>query len=235
MARVTVAAPLRQEVALEMKQDIANMIYSPGTRLIERELCERYDVSRTIIREVLRELESEGLVKNILNIGPAVAVLTPDEAVQIYEIRGMLAGLATRKFVQIASKREVAKILRIFNRVEKSVLNEDVQSVLNSISEVHDFILDTIDNEPLRSMLDRIHTRVAMLRIMTLSSPNRLSVMIKELGAVFEAIEAGDAFGAERAFIEHIACVAQVARGLLIKREAEQPTPKPMKRQATIG
>jgi DNA-binding GntR family transcriptional regulator len=70
MARAKVAAPLRQEVAQELKADLANLVYAPGIRLIERELCERYEVSRTIIREVLRELEAEGLVNNIPNIYP---------------------------------------------------------------------------------------------------------------------------------------------------------------------
>ena len=62
MARAKVAAPLRQEVAQEIKDDLANMVFKPGTRLIERELCDRYAVSRTIIREVLRELECTSLV-----------------------------------------------------------------------------------------------------------------------------------------------------------------------------
>ena len=58
MRRPKVAAPLRQEVAQELKTDLADMVYPPGSRLLERELRERYNVSRTIIREVLREFES---------------------------------------------------------------------------------------------------------------------------------------------------------------------------------
>ena len=146
MRRPNVAAPLRQEIAQELKADLANLAFSPGRRLIERELCERYEVSRTIIREVLREFESEGLVVNIPQIGPVVAVLSPEEAVQIYEIRGILAGLATRKFVEIASQRDISRVLRIFDRIKASAIEEDIRAVLSGVSDFHNTVLDTINN-----------------------------------------------------------------------------------------
>ena len=196
MRRPKVAAPLRQEVAQELKTDLANMAYSPGSRLLERELCERYEVSRTIIREVLREFESEGLVENIPHIGPVVSVLSPEEAVQIYEIRGILAGLATRKFVEMASQRDISTVVRIFERIKAAAIEEDVRAVLAGVSDFHNRILDTINNEPLRGMLDRIHTRVAIMRLTTLSAPGRLPNTVKELSKVFDAIEKKDAAAA---------------------------------------
>lgn len=235
MRRSKVAAPLRQEIAQELKTDLANLAYAPGSRLIERELCERYGVSRTIIREVLREFESEGLVENIPHIGPVVAVLSPEEAVQIYEIRGILAGLATRKFVEAASQRDISRVLRIFERIKAAALEEDVRAVLSGVSEFHNKILDTINNEPLRGMLDRIHTRVAILRVTTLSSPGRLPNAVSELSKVFEAIKNQEAAAAERAFIEHIESVARVAREELKRQRVEQPMPKPMKRKARVS
>jgi DNA-binding GntR family transcriptional regulator len=232
MRRPKVAAPLRQEVAQELKTDLANMAYSPGSRLLERELCERYEVSRTIIREVLREFESEGLVENIPHIGPVVSVLSPEEAVQIYEIRGILAGLATRKFVEMASQRDISTVVRIFERIKAAAIEEDVRAVLAGVSDFHNRILDTINNEPLRGMLDRIHTRVAIMRLTTLSAPGRLPNTVKELSKVFDAIEKKDAAAAERAFIRHIDSVALVAREELKRQRLEQPMVKPMKRKA---
>jgi len=232
MRRPKVAAPLRQEVAQELKTDLANMAYSPGSRLLERELCERYEVSRTIIREVLREFESEGLVENIPHIGPVVSVLSPEEAVQIYEIRGILAGLATRKFVEMASQRDISTVVRIFERIKAAAIEEDVRAVLAGVSDFHNRILDTINNEPLRGMLDRIHTRVAIMRLTTLSAPGRLPNTVKELSKVFDAIEKKDAAAAERAFIGHIDSVALVAREELKRQRFEQPMVKPMKRKA---
>ncbi|MDB9708229.1 FCD domain-containing protein, partial [Planktotalea frisia] len=79
-----------------------------------------------------------------------------------------------------------------------------------------------------------IHTRVAMLRVLTLSSEGRLTNTIEELTRIFDAIEAGDAVGAERAYIDHMNCVASVAGELLKKQQIEQPAPKPTKRQAVV-
>jgi len=232
MRRPKVAAPLRQEVAQELKTVLADMVYPPGSRLLERELCERYNVSRTIIREVLREFEAEGLVENIPQIGPVVSTLSPAEAVQVYEIRGILAGLATKKFVEMATQREISAVLRVFERIKAAAIEEDVRAVLAGVSDFHDRVLDAINNEPLRGMLDRIHTRVAVLRLTTLSAPGRLPNAVNELSKVFEAIEKQDAVAAERAFIEHIESVALVAQEELTRQRLEQPITKPMKRKA---
>ncbi|MDB9810194.1 GntR family transcriptional regulator [Planktomarina temperata] len=234
MTRAKIAAPLRQEIAREMKSDLAAMVFKPGMRLIERELCERYEVSRTIVREVLRELESQGLVENILNVGPVVSTITPEEAVQIYEIRGNLIGLAARKFVQAATPKQVSKILRIFEQIKRAAARGDVTAVLSTVTKLHEALMSAINHKPLEEMLDRIHTRVAMLRVLTLSSEGRLTNTIEELTRIFDAIEAGDAVGAERAYIDHMNCVASVAGELLKKQQIEQPAPKPTKRQAVV-
>ena len=70
------AAPLRRQVLDELRQSIIAGRLAPGSRLIERELIAMMGVSRTVIREALRQMESEGLVANIPNKGPVVRELT---------------------------------------------------------------------------------------------------------------------------------------------------------------
>ena len=77
-----------REIALEKLRDaIIGGLFEPGQRLVERTLCDHLGVSRTVIREVIRHLESEGLVEVIANQGPAVARLDWETARQIYDIR----------------------------------------------------------------------------------------------------------------------------------------------------
>src|ERR1700721_3777162 len=69
------AAPLRRQVLDELRQSIIAGRLAPGSRLIERELIAMMGVSRTVIREALRQMESEGLVEVIANKGPIVGEL----------------------------------------------------------------------------------------------------------------------------------------------------------------
>src|SRR3970040_1259795 len=88
------AAPLRRQVLEELRRSIIAGRLAPGARLVERQLIAMMGVSRTVIREALRQLESEGLITMIPNKGPAVRELTLQEAKDLYGIRAVLEGLA---------------------------------------------------------------------------------------------------------------------------------------------
>jgi len=102
------AAPLRRQVVDELRHSIISGRLRPGARLVERELIAMMGVSRTVIREALRQLESEGLVAMIPNKGPVVRELTLVEAKDLYSIRAVLEGLAARLFVEMPMRRSSA-------------------------------------------------------------------------------------------------------------------------------
>ena len=102
-----VAAPLREQVLDLLRQAIVEHRLKPGQRLIERELVEQIGVSRTTIREVLRQLAAEGLVATIPQRGAVVAIPTAEEAAELYEVRAALESLAARRFVEHASDSQV--------------------------------------------------------------------------------------------------------------------------------
>src|SRR5580704_15724302 len=104
------AAPLRRQVLDELRQSIIAGRLRPGARLVERELIAMMGVSRTVIREALRQLESEGLVAIVPNKGPIVRELTRDEARDLYSIRAVLEGLAARLFVENASELSIGRL-----------------------------------------------------------------------------------------------------------------------------
>src|SRR6202790_4795138 len=106
------AAPLRRQVLDELRQSIIAGRLNPGERLIERELIAMMGVSRTVIREALRQLEAEGLVDVVPNRGAIVRELTVDEARDLYAIRALLEGLAARMFVEKAGPDEIAELGR---------------------------------------------------------------------------------------------------------------------------
>ena len=105
-----VAAPLRSQALVVLRQAILDFHYKPGQRLIERELMADLGVSRTTIREVLRELGSEGLVTSIPQRGLIVASPSLKEATEVYEVRRALEELAMRAFIEKASNEQVSRL-----------------------------------------------------------------------------------------------------------------------------
>src|ERR1700758_2378487 len=126
------AAPLRRRVPDELRQSIIAGRLNPGERLVERELIAMMGVSRTVIREALRQLESEGLVAIIPNKGPVVRTLTVEEARDLYAIRAVLEGFAARLFVEQADDGQIAQLEQALSVVEKAYESGDADKMLDT-------------------------------------------------------------------------------------------------------
>ena len=129
--RITpVAAPLREQVKERLRDAIAEGELQPGERLRERELCESLGVSRTSLREALRQLESEGLVETIPNKGVIVAVVTPEEASEIYAVRAALEALAAEAFTDHAEECHKQALRTSFQKLEEAFKEKDLPGQL---------------------------------------------------------------------------------------------------------
>src|SRR3569833_4707584 len=113
-----VAAPLREQVLEWLRAAILNFDLKPGERLVERELIERIGVSRTTIREVLRELTAEGLVVVIPQKGAVVYAPSREEAKDLYAVRASLEALAVRRFIGRAPEEKVEALRETQTGVE---------------------------------------------------------------------------------------------------------------------
>jgi DNA-binding GntR family transcriptional regulator len=200
-----VAAPLREQVRDRLRQAIVELRFKPGHRLIERELIEETGVSRTTIREVLRELAAEGLVTTIPQKGAIVAVPSPDEAAELYEVRAALEALAARRFVQHASDAHVRALRRAFTEIER-VTHEagDIAAMLRAKARFYDVLLDGCASGAIRSILAGLQARVSLLRATSLGQSGRPARAVAEIGAIVQAVEARDADAAGQACAHHV-------------------------------
>lgn len=196
------AAPLRQQVLDGLRQAIIDGRLAPGARLTERELTEMMRVSRTVIREALRQLESEGLIAIIPNKGPVVRALTLAEAKDLYQIRAVLEGLAARLFTENADDGQVKRLSQALDVVVKAYESGDAQQVLETKNRFYEVLFEGARSETLSSMLGTLHARIWRWRALGLSHPERSAQRSKEsirnLRAILAAIRKRDADAAER-------------------------------------
>ena len=195
-------ALIRAQVLDNLRQAIIERRLVPGQRLIERELVELTGVSRTSIREALRELAAEGLVTTIPNRGTVVTSISPDEARQLYELRSALEALAGRLFVLHATETQRRSLVRSVEAIER--LTAKGSPVLAANDVFYRRLFDGTANEALRTMTGSLHARVSALRSSSLADPDRIRSSTRELRAIVDAILADDAEAAARACAHHV-------------------------------
>ncbi|MEV6322886.1 GntR family transcriptional regulator [Nocardia sp. NPDC051787] len=207
-----VAAPIREQVADQLRQAIVEMRLRPGQRLIERELIEQTGVSRTTIREVLRELTAEGLVSNIPNRGTFVSSVSPQRAAELYEVRAVLEGMAARQFVEHASEEKVRQLREAFDVIAAHASGQGAAvDMLEAKKRFYDTLLTGSGNVTVQEIVEGLQARVTMLRALSLSQPGRAANSVAEMREIVEAVEARDAQRAADACARHVRQAARTA------------------------
>jgi DNA-binding GntR family transcriptional regulator len=185
-----------------LRASIVNGRLKPGARLIERELIAMMGVSRTVIREALRQLEAEGLVDVVPNRGAIVRELTVAEARDLYAIRALLEGLAARMFVEKAGAQEIAVLGRELKATAAAYRRGDPEETIAAKNRFFEMLFAGAKSETLSTMLSTLLARIWRWRALGLShprrSPRRSEQSIKGLQALYRAIEQRDAAAAEQ-------------------------------------
>jgi DNA-binding GntR family transcriptional regulator len=206
------AAPLRQQVVKLLREDILGGDLTPGQRLVESALCESYDVSRTVIREALRQLETENLITVLAGRGPIVTVLTQDDIEALYEVRARLEGLAGELFARKASEAQRQAMIAHMDRMEEDYRNGTVESRERVNNEFYALLLEGCGNSVLREGLSSIHARIIIFRRFAFVDEGRVAISMKALGKIVdEAVVRRDPDAARRACEEHIRVAGELA------------------------
>jgi len=210
---------LRQQVLTELRASIIAGRLKPGERLVERELIRMTGVSRTVIREALRQLESEGLIAIIPNKGPVVRELTKQEARDLYAIRAVLEGLAARLFVENADDLQVGTLEHALVTVGDAYDGGDPAEILEAKNHFYDVLFAGAGSPTLSSMIGMLHGKIWRWRALGLGHPQRSLERSEEsmraLRLMLKAIRARDAGVAERAIRDDVTRAAAEVMRLL--------------------
>jgi DNA-binding GntR family transcriptional regulator len=178
-------------------------------------------VSRTSLREALREVEADGLVTTRPNRGPIVAPLSPETVESLYQVRAMLEGLAARLFARQASDAQIESIKRVVDAIARAYRQGDAKAALRAKGEFHRILLEGAGNEIAASMLRTVRLRISQLQSASLSHPGRKNASIRGLRKLVAAFEARDEDAAWRACIAHVEGAASAALAVLAARAAD--------------
>src|SRR5215470_1451585 len=158
---------LRELTTTKLRDAILSLHFKPDQHLVERDLCEKTGVSRTSVREALRQLEAEGLVERRGNRGLFVASVSAEEARQIYEVRAALEPEMARLFAERAGPRDLQALQDAFRQLEKSGQRQNVRAYVGAYDRFYDVLLRGSGNDLARRFLATLRARITFLRTIT--------------------------------------------------------------------
>jgi DNA-binding GntR family transcriptional regulator len=204
------AAPLRRKIGSALRRAIETGELKPGDRLVEKDLCQELNVSRTSLREALRELQAEKLVVAVPR-GLIVADISDEDAANIYQVRAALEGLVAAQFAEVASVLDAEKLKVALDRLESAYRAKDFEKILDAKKSFYDAICLGARNAVVRDLLDHLGNRINRLRSTSRQDDKRWVASLTELKKLAGALFARDPRAARAAAIKHVDAAARTA------------------------
>ncbi|HLI14733.1 MAG TPA: GntR family transcriptional regulator [Acidimicrobiales bacterium] len=200
-----------------LRDEIVTGKLAPGTPLVATALAKRFRVSRTPIREALLKLRQDGLVEPTGG-GLEVRRQSPEEILEIYELRVLLEEFAARSAASRRSELDLNRLVHL-HRDMCQLPFEDADARIRANRAFHEQIWVASHNRTLRDLLERISTLLHRYPEPTLNYPGRWETVLSEHEALIEAISEGRAEEAAKIAAQHMSA----ARDLRLKMYSETP------------
>jgi DNA-binding GntR family transcriptional regulator len=211
---------IQAQTASKLRDAIVDGLFAPGEKLSEADLCRQMGVSRTSLREALRQLEAERLVTIIPNRGPSVTQLTWDEAAAIYETRELLEGEAAARFAEHATAAEIARAKAALADFDRAATVDDAHGRLTHTQRFYDLIIHGCGNPIIGEMLQGLFARINFLRARSMSRKGRAKMSPLEMWRIYAAIERHNAKAARAAAIQHVKAACAAAHEVFAEHSA---------------
>lgn len=191
---------LTSQVYSILKEMIVNHRFRPGVRLNVEQLAKQIGVSRTPMWEAVQRLIQEGLLKSIPNRGVFMSELTPETAIELYTVRGVLEGLAARLAVQNMDDRIIDKMNKNMEEQRKVIERDDLISFSRLSFEFHSLVSGLCENQILKEMLELIRNK---MRPITMHIEPILPQLYQDHLNIMETLRRRDPDKAEALFRDH--------------------------------
>jgi DNA-binding GntR family transcriptional regulator len=199
-----VANSLHDEVAAQLRERIFAGELAPGTFLDEIRLAEQMKISRTPLREALKVLTVEGLVRHEPRRGCFVNQVTEQDLDEIFPVLALLEGRCAFEAAQHASDADLQALDELHQKLARHAKAKRINEYYEANFAIHEMIIALAGNRWLASVIADLRKIVKLARLQQLHAPGRLDQSLNEHLAVFAALKARDAEGAEAAMRTHL-------------------------------
>ncbi|WP_371029973.1 GntR family transcriptional regulator [Pseudoclavibacter sp. JSM 162008] len=195
----------------QIRSGIVTGRFEPGELLAEIRLAEEFQVSRTPIREALKQLQIEGLVEIRPRVGSFVRKPTRREVVELFQMKEALEGLAAGLLAQRGEVPELRRLEQNIADEREAVRRGDAGAYAALVHDFHQTLVDGADNQKLTEHYELLMNQLAYHRLVqqTLEVPGRLASSLNEHAVILEAIRTRDPLTAELSARRHVAAARQ--------------------------
>jgi len=195
---------LHDEVAAQLRERIFAGELMPGTFLDEVQLAEQMKISRTPLREALKVLTAEGLVRHEPRRGCFVNEVTEQDLDEIFPVIALLEGRCAFEAAQNATDADLEALEDLHQKLSRHAKAKRINEYYATNFAIHEAIIALAGNRWLASVIGDLRKIVKLARLQQLHAPGRLEQSLSEHLAVFAALKARDAEGADAAMRTHL-------------------------------
>jgi DNA-binding GntR family transcriptional regulator len=211
MSRNPPSPPALSEAATSSTQRIVDAIthavverrLMPGTKLVEQQIADIFEVSRTVVRQALNQLSRDGLVTLQPARGAFVAQPSVEEARQVFEVRRMMEAAMIRQLAARITPQQIAELRRHLKAEREAVRRVDVTGRTRLLADFHVLLARMLGNEVLAQLLADLLLRSSLISLMYQSSHSAHASQ-EEHVAIVDALERRDARAAVKLMDAHL-------------------------------
>ena len=182
-------APVSTGLLTRMQADILTGEMQPGQKIIEQKLCDKYGVSRTPLREALRQLETDGLVEYILNRGYFVVGMSDQDFEDMFDLRKAYEIQAVKWAIERITEEEMESLEETFEFMEFYTMRNDTEKMLVINASFHQIIYEASKNRMLQKLLTSYQSYLKYKNPEIAYEENYLSALLEEHRAIFKAFK----------------------------------------------
>jgi DNA-binding GntR family transcriptional regulator len=187
----------------KIREDILDGRYKAGDKLNELHLAEELNVSRTPVREALKQLAADGIVEDIPNRGMIVIGISPQDLEDIYFIRQAIDEVAIRWAIERITGDELKTLIETYELMEFYSRKNDLPMIFKLINQFHEIINSSTKSPFLENVLLDFHQVTKSIRFNSLSRPGRLEEVLIEHKNILDAVKAKNSKKAVEAVRTH--------------------------------